>query len=186
VLDGAVVLAQLDADAVRGGRRGVAVGGQRVGERRGPVRRCGPGELLGVALLELGDPGLREALDRGLPRGLGEEAQRACRQVVVRRRAAGVTCVGQHVQPGRPATAARAADMLRARGHGAVGEQRVEVLADGRRAQAQALAEGRGRGRTQCEQQRSDPLTGGRAGRLRGRGGGCRELFHVFHNASVT
>jgi hypothetical protein len=67
VPDGAVVLAELDARAVRGAGRGVAFGGQRGGQRSRPVRRGGRRELRGVPRLELGDPRLGEALDAPRP-----------------------------------------------------------------------------------------------------------------------
>jgi hypothetical protein len=178
----AVVLAQLDAEAVlgRGGR--VPVVGQRVGERR---RSIGDGDVaqpVGVAVLQLGAAGLGEALDGGGAGHVGEEAQGAGRQVVVGRGPVGVAGVGEGVQPGRAPAAAQAVRTRLAGRDGAVGEQRVEVLADRGRRQAQPVGERRRGRRSEREQAGADALARP-TDRCRHR---APELAHAFHNASVT
>ena len=171
VLDRAVVLAQLDAGAVRGDRGGVPVVGQRLGERGGAV--LGAVEAVAVAVLELGDPRLGERLDRGVAAGGLQEAQRAGGEVVVGARAGGVAGVGEGVAAGGAAAAAQHRPAVLAGRDGAVGDEGVEVAADAGRAHLEPLGEHRGRGRAERQQQRQQSLPGPLGVR------------HGFHNASV-
>src|SRR4051812_42348200 len=74
VLDRAVVLADLYADAAVVDGRGVAVVAERLGQRRGALIQRQGGDLGGVARLPLSDALPGEVLDRALTRGLAQVA----------------------------------------------------------------------------------------------------------------
>ena len=89
-LNGAVVLAELGAGGDRVDRRGIALSGQRARELPGvdTVLRIEPrADPFG----QLSRASAGELLDRSLTALLGEKAQGACCQIVVRARPSGVT-----------------------------------------------------------------------------------------------
>ena len=133
------------------------------------------GELVGVPSFPFAHPSPGEPLDRLIAGGLTQESQRVDRDRVVRRPPGRcVARVGEGEHPGRSATSARTAHRRVPGDQGAVGEHRVEVLADGSGGEAERLAERGRRGRPALEQQPGDPFPGTPVGEAR------------FHNVIVA
>ena len=160
VLDRAVVLADLDAERGVVHGRGVAVVGERLGERSGALVERQRRDPLGVPRLPGSHPAACEVLDRGVAGGLAEVAQGVDGDLVVRRRAGCVTGVGElkrlagRPRPRRPVLALLAGD------DDAVGERGVEMAADAGGRQAEPLGELGDRRRAVLEQRADDSIAG--------------------------
>ncbi len=159
--DRAVVLAQLVADRRAAHRGGVAVLAQRLGEHLGASSGSAASSTVAVAVLELGGAAAGELGDGFGAARLAQEAQRAGGQVVVgldERVAAGV---GEHEDLGRAAAAAGAVDARLARFEGALGDQVVEVAANGGRGEVEPFGQGGGGGGAVLEDRGGHPLARG-------------------------
>lgn len=195
--DRAMVLAELFTDTDLTGRRSVTLPGQRRSEglgASGGVRVLGDRVLMRAD--QRGDPSLREGLHRVFPGVIGEEADGRGSEVVVGVPEPGPAGFGQQEVLGGTATSAGAA-AGRVPGFGlAVGEQRVEVTADGGGADAQLLGHHDGGHRTLFQQQAGHFVPGPALGAdLRGDrldlgaghvATGLVPRPRLFHNTSVT
>ncbi len=102
----------------------------------------------------------RAAADR-----LGDPAQRVGGELVVRLVEGVPAALGQREDLGRTAAGAAAVDPLLAGLDEALGDQRVQVAADGGRGQPKTVGQVGGGGRAVVEDGAGDPVTGGRGGR---------------------
>ena len=143
--------------------RSVAVGGQR----RRPARRRGWRRV--AASVDAARAARRRASSARcsanattacLAAGLAQVAQRGGGEVVVGVRERGAAGVGERVDAGRAAAAALGRRARVALGEQAVGDQRVEVAADGGGRDAQPLGEGGGGLRAPLEDQPGDGVAG--------------------------
>ncbi len=158
VRDGAVVLAQLlphgCAAPGRARRGSVTVAGQGLGQglrAAGDTAVCGSVDDRPVARLELGDPLPGERGDGLAATGLLDEPQRAGGEVVVGLVEGVAAGLGHREQPGRAPAAADGGGPRLALLDQAVGQQGVEVAADGRRGEAHLERQGGGGGGTVLE-----------------------------------
>ena len=165
--------AEVEALGGRAGGRSVTVAGQGLGQRLRPgaVRRAVHDRA--VAGLELGDPLPGEGCDGLAATLLRDVAQRARGEVVVGLVEGVPSCCGHREQPRRPATAAGEGGPGLPLLDQAVGQQRVEMAADGGRREPEPLGE-RSRGRRAAlEDDPRDPHPGA-------------VLDGGFHNTSVA
>jgi len=164
---------------------------QGLGQRFGPFfgGRGLDGRAVGTGLG--GDPGAGEGGDGFLASlSLGDPAQRVRGELVVRLVEGVAAAVRQGEDLGGATARAGAVDPLLACFHDVVGDQCVEVPADGGVGEAEAPGEiGDGRGAVVQDGAR-DPVAGaplpGREFLLRGPRGGLPSLADVFHNAIVA
>ena len=105
------------------------------------IGRSGAGSgiiyVVAIAILDLGNAGLRELADRIVPARLGQELEHRDGQIVVRGIEGGTSGVGQREYPGRSAPTARSIHPLLPSLDLAAGKQDVKVAADTCRGQAQ-------------------------------------------------
>ena len=155
----AVVLAQLPAGRDRRRRGSVALGGQRLGERLGPASGSSPASPWRPGSAP---PARRPGRPR-TPATASPPFWEIQRSAAVAR--SSYVCGPQRTRPasvsaktlaGRPRPAL-AVDVLLAGDHVAVGEHRVEVPADRRRAEPERLAQLGGGRRALLQQERLDP-----------------------------
>ena len=191
--DRAVVLAELLADRCAARRSSVPVRGQGLGQGFGALLGGGGLDGRAVRLGLRGDPGAGEGGDAPRPLAapaLGDPAQGVRGELVVGLVEGVPAAVGQREDLGGPAARPRAVHPLLAGLDDVVGDQRVQMTADGRLGEAQPpgqLGDGR---RAVVQDGARDPVAGrplpGRELLLRGPRGGLPSLADVFHNAIVA
>ena len=158
-LNGAMVLAELGAGGDGVDRRRVALGGERTREALGvdsclwiDTRTHPGGELGGAAAGEL--------LDGRLTTLLGQKAQGAGGELVIRARSSRVTSIGKRVLLGRTSAASLGVGIDRLRTDGAGGQHGIEVTPDSRRGKTEAGTQLGGGAGSQLNQQARDAVTG--------------------------
>jgi hypothetical protein len=179
----AVVLAQLLAGfslvSYRGRRargRGVAVGGQRLGQRLDPAGQVTPAHRRRVPALQVGHLPAGELGDRLRARRLGQETQRTGGQVIVGVLEGAAARVGDDEHLGRPSAAPVPVGPGRPGLDQALGQQVIQMTPDGGRREPEPAAERGGGGRPELQDQPRDLPPGG---------GSSRPCSDVFHNIIV-